>query len=733
MADAILSVELQAKVDAFVKGLLDAANSAENTEKSVNNLSKSVSQNVANINRVNFSAFQNALKQNQISITGFNNSIGKLPKELPKIVTGSNRAALALSNLGRVAQDAPFGFIGIQNNLNPLLESFQALQKETGSTSATLKSLASGLTGAGGIGLALSVVSSLYLLYAQYSQKASKADEEKAKNTKSAKEALDDYIGTLDAKTRADVKGLENSQKDLIQLRQLYDASRNLKIPLEERIKAAQELIDQYPQTFKNFSAEQIALGKASAAYKQLSTDIIATAKAAARTDILVENEKEIVQLNEKRKQLEKQLKSQKEIDARAKEAAKNANNIGGSTLGGTTDFSGDLTRAANQTSKTLDLTTQINGVSKQITSKRYESLGIEKEITGELVKQKSVVSITGIDTDKGKKEKELKSLSEILADLQIELKQNDLAFDDTFNEKRINDIDSYQKAINELVKNGFSPASDAVKNLISVQNKLAETVRGGDLRDVALDVGKLLGISSKPFTIQPKLTIKPIVTGVAELTEFAEAAQAEIDKILSLPELLKRGSAVFADAFEAMGASIANGGDVLAAAGGVLQAAFAQLLSQLGQQFILKGAALIAAGLAEASNPLTALAGAANIRTGAALTALGAGLALGGGLVGATGKGKSGGGNVTAFANGGIISGPTLGLMGEYAGAKSDPEVVAPLSKLKKLLGQQDENGNPITSSKDSGVYVQQKLEIQGTKLVAMIEKVEASNRRKN
>ena len=43
---------------------------------------------------------------------------------------------------------------------------------------------------------------------------------------------------------------------------------------------------------------------------------------------------------------------------------------------------------------------------------------------------------------------------------------------------------------------------------------------------------------------------------------------------------------------------------------------------------------------------------------------------------------------NVGSFANGGIISGPTLGLMGEYAGANSNPEVVAPLSKLKSMIG---------------------------------------------
>ena len=38
-------------------------------------------------------------------------------------------------------------------------------------------------------------------------------------------------------------------------------------------------------------------------------------------------------------------------------------------------------------------------------------------------------------------------------------------------------------------------------------------------------------------------------------------------------------------------------------------------------------------------------------------------------------------------FAEGGVISGPTVGLMGEYAGAANNPEVVAPLNKLKDLL----------------------------------------------
>ena len=43
---------------------------------------------------------------------------------------------------------------------------------------------------------------------------------------------------------------------------------------------------------------------------------------------------------------------------------------------------------------------------------------------------------------------------------------------------------------------------------------------------------------------------------------------------------------------------------------------------------------------------------------------------------------------SIPKFANGGIAYGPTLGIFGEYAGASNNPEVVAPLDKLKSIIG---------------------------------------------
>jgi len=82
----------------------------------------------------------------------------KLDSAMARGAKGTNEAAFALGNLGRIAQDAPFGFIGITNNLNPMLESFQRLKATTGTTGSALKALAGSLVGPAGLGFALSIV-----------------------------------------------------------------------------------------------------------------------------------------------------------------------------------------------------------------------------------------------------------------------------------------------------------------------------------------------------------------------------------------------------------------------------------------------------------------------------------------------------------------------------------------------------------------------------------------------
>lgn len=63
--------------------------------------------------------------------------------------------------------------------------------------------------------------------------------------------------------------------------------------------------------------------------------------------------------------------------------------------------------------------------------------------------------------------------------------------------------------------------------------------------------------------------------------------------------------------------------------------------------------------------------------------------VALPGLIAGAMGTVGAALAGVQAFSQGGIVSGPTMGLVGEYPGAKSNPEVIAPLNKLQGMLDQ--------------------------------------------
>jgi hypothetical protein len=77
------------------------------------------------------------------------------------------------------------------------------------------------------------------------------------------------------------------------------------------------------------------------------------------------------------------------------------------------------------------------------------------------------------------------------------------------------------------------------------------------------------------------------------------------------------------------------------------------------------------------------------NILTGGAVMAAGKAAGAKSGF-GALLKGGSsmGIGGLRPFAAGGIVSGPTAALVGEYPGARTNPEVIAPLNKLQNMLG---------------------------------------------
>ena len=150
--------------------------------------------------------------------------------------------------------------------------------------------------------------------------------------------------------------------------------------------------------------------------------------------------------------------------------------------------------------------------------------------------------------------------------------------------------------------------------------------------------------------------------------------------------------------AFAGMGEAIATGSPLEA-----LKSVLLTIMDML-QQF---GAALIAAGAASEALKTVAWSG------------IGA-IIAGGALVAATAAAKAALQNATAFADGGIVSGPTLALVGEYGGARNNPEVIAPLNKLRDMI---------TPGYNTDGLYLETK--IKGKDLYVALRNVEHERRR--
>lgn len=67
---------------------------------------------------------------------------------------------------------------------------------------------------------------------------------------------------------------------------------------------------------------------------------------------------------------------------------------------------------------------------------------------------------------------------------------------------------------------------------------------------------------------------------------------------------------------------------------------------------------------------------------------------------------------SIPKYADGGIAYGPTVGLFGEYAGASRNPEVVAPLDRLRSLIAPQQSGGGQV------------EFRIEGRQLVGILNK---------
>jgi hypothetical protein len=149
--------------------------------------------------------------------------------------------------------------------------------------------------------------------------------------------------------------------------------------------------------------------------------------------------------------------------------------------------------------------------------------------------------------------------------------------------------------------------------------------------------------------------------------------------------------------------------GNQLSGQGNGIEGFVQSVVGQLGNFVKTVGKMLIAYGISVQKFQTAFIQPQVAVAAGIAMVALGTAVA----------NQMKQGPSVSAFADGGIVSGPTLGLMGEYPGARSNPEVIAPLDKLKTLMKPEQSSG-----------YVAQ-THISGRDLAIVLERYNKDSRR--
>ena len=155
----------------------------------------------------------------------------------------------------------------------------------------------------------------------------------------------------------------------------------------------------------------------------------------------------------------------------------------------------------------------------------------------------------------------------------------------------------------------------------------------------------------------------------VDDLIKKAKERKEQMEALDSSMKNLKETGEAVGGVFSTLGGVIdGNAGSMLAWAGDTISAIASVIPSIVGLITAKEGEAIAGATASGSSMPFPA-----NI------AAIAVGLTS---VIAAFMK-------IPKFADGGIAYGPTLGLFGEYSGASTNPEVVAPLNKLKGMLSE--------------------------------------------
>lgn len=463
-----------------------------------------------------------------VTVTGADTAATQLNKvsgAVTNVAKSSNTAGQSLTNLGRIVQDAPFGFVAIQNNINPLIESFGRLKAETGGSGAAFLALGKSLIGVGGIGLGVSIVTSLLTKlstdgFFNAGESAKKADE-RAKEYAQTLNNVFNSVGKEGAETLSLIAILENENETR-----------------DRKLAVLKQLNDINPTVFKGIKLEESGVVGLTAAYDAYLETLKRTAVANIFKARLETEVAKLLRLSgEDRTIAEKQTRNLTNFYLDVGDAASNAKKkIGEGILG----------PVAQQRAKVLDLKNSLKEVSDVF------DVALGKGGTGK--------------GEKSARVKEIETVASTIADLKAKLEvlnKEEITFNVDKSKEKIKEIEN---TISKLfVKFKLTPEAPKVQELKSEIDFLNQKIiRSENLKIIlqtAFDLeqdrkSSLQQVSDESSKNLEKL-VKPIKLPVAvtfdKIGDFAKRAQ---EFAAQAGDIIGRS---LGDAFSGIGEAIGN------------------------------------------------------------------------------------------------------------------------------------------------------------------------------
>ncbi len=368
------------------------------------------------------------------------------------------------------------------------------------------------------------------------------------------KKALDEIISVQDKLRIAQKGAIRDTIEERIKLELLYKAATDNKKAMEERIVAANELKSTFPKLFDNYTKEQIMTGNAKDAYRLLTAQIIATAKAKRVMNEVTKaatnyEETEFKRLNQvytvekARAEYQKFVdtglsRTEAGIDAKKKLEAEEA------TLKALKEQSIQYKNQMNDLEKLVDVKALVNDPGKNNKAYDDEKKKVEeyaeyiKKITEDLSKSKIELIADGREREIAEISKEYDDrIKEIKGrtDEEIELRKNL----ETLKGKAIAEInDKYDKELLEIEKTNLENrlasigenSNEELDKRLNLQIQLNNMMRDAEIKDAEKNGEDVVAIRMKYMQRENSLIMR-------NLQERIGLIEANTDKVVNEQE----------------------------------------------------------------------------------------------------------------------------------------------------------------------------------------------------